>query len=163
MALTQCPECRQQVSSFAGACPHCGFPLGADDPACSVVMMSPSQGGTFPIRKFAKALNVSEAQAKELLSSLPAVVRRSVPVDQAYNTVQLLGDFGVFKVVADRDCGSPEQIRAASPVPDPKEVRQSSGTPFWRIVGAVLVGILLWDLAMLVLSMLLSMFKSAVM
>jgi zinc ribbon protein len=27
MALVTCPECKQQVSSQAAACPHCGFPL----------------------------------------------------------------------------------------------------------------------------------------
>ncbi|HWN97599.1 MAG TPA: ribosomal protein L7/L12 [Methylomirabilota bacterium] len=27
MALVSCPECRQQVSDQAVACPHCGFPF----------------------------------------------------------------------------------------------------------------------------------------
>lgn len=27
MALTECPECRKQVSTRAEACPHCGLPL----------------------------------------------------------------------------------------------------------------------------------------
>jgi hypothetical protein len=27
MALTQCPECRGQISTEAAACPHCGYPL----------------------------------------------------------------------------------------------------------------------------------------
>ena len=27
MALVNCPSCGQQISSFADACPHCGFPL----------------------------------------------------------------------------------------------------------------------------------------
>ena len=27
MALIRCPECKQQISSKAKACPHCGFPL----------------------------------------------------------------------------------------------------------------------------------------
>lgn len=152
MALIHCPECKQQVSSFADACPHCGFPLGVDDPECSVVMLSASQGGAIPLRKFAKALHVSEAQAKELLSSLPAVIWQGLPVDRAYGAVRPLGDFGVFKVVADRDCGSPEQIRAAAPVPNPKEVQQNSGTPFWHIVGAVFTALLLWNLALLFLT-----------
>ena len=115
-------------------------------------MLSASQGGAIPLRKFAKALHVSEAQAKELLSTLPAVIWQGLPVDRAYGAVQPLGDFGEFKVVADRDCGSPEQIRAAAPVPNPKEVQQNSGTPFWRIVGAVFVGMLLWNVVMLILS-----------
>lgn len=27
MALRDCPECRQPISSAAGTCPHCGYPL----------------------------------------------------------------------------------------------------------------------------------------
>jgi hypothetical protein len=27
MTLMDCPECHQQVSSIARACPHCGYPL----------------------------------------------------------------------------------------------------------------------------------------
>lgn len=27
MALIKCPECNQDVSTFASACPHCGYPL----------------------------------------------------------------------------------------------------------------------------------------
>lgn len=107
-------------------------------------MLSASQGGAIPLRKFAKALHVSETQAKELLSSLPAVIWQGLPVDRAYGAVRPLGDFGVFKVVADRDCGGP--------VPNPKEVQQNSGTPFWRIVGAVFTALLLWNLALLFLT-----------
>ena len=29
MALMQCPECGGKVSSFAAACPHCGYPINA--------------------------------------------------------------------------------------------------------------------------------------
>jgi hypothetical protein len=28
MVLMACPECSEQVSSVARACPHCGFPVG---------------------------------------------------------------------------------------------------------------------------------------
>ena len=27
MAINTCPECKQEVSSAAPACPHCGYPL----------------------------------------------------------------------------------------------------------------------------------------
>ncbi|HXV87285.1 MAG TPA: hypothetical protein VD793_11320 [Gemmatimonadales bacterium] len=27
MALIDCPECAERVSSYAWACPHCGFPV----------------------------------------------------------------------------------------------------------------------------------------
>ena len=27
MALTECPECREQVSTTASSCPHCGYTL----------------------------------------------------------------------------------------------------------------------------------------
>ena len=30
MALIQCPECNKQVSSFAKACPECGYPISND-------------------------------------------------------------------------------------------------------------------------------------
>jgi hypothetical protein len=30
MPLTQCPECNKEVSSQATACPHCGYPLRAN-------------------------------------------------------------------------------------------------------------------------------------
>jgi predicted amidophosphoribosyltransferase len=30
MLLTQCPECKKDVSSQATTCPHCGFPLTAN-------------------------------------------------------------------------------------------------------------------------------------
>lgn len=30
MTLKSCPECRHDVSSFASACPSCGFPLKED-------------------------------------------------------------------------------------------------------------------------------------
>lgn len=32
MALNQCPECGKEVSSFAAACPHCGYPLLEEHP-----------------------------------------------------------------------------------------------------------------------------------
>ena len=30
MTLMRCPECRGQVSSRAGSCPHCGYPIEGD-------------------------------------------------------------------------------------------------------------------------------------
>jgi len=30
VALIECPECGEQVSTLAVACPHCGFPVSAD-------------------------------------------------------------------------------------------------------------------------------------
>ncbi|MBN2114632.1 MAG: hypothetical protein JW785_10975 [Acidimicrobiia bacterium] len=30
MALIECPECGEQVSTLAAACPHCGFPISAE-------------------------------------------------------------------------------------------------------------------------------------
>ena len=32
MALIHCPECSQEVSDQAAACPHCGYPLQAQRP-----------------------------------------------------------------------------------------------------------------------------------
>ena len=87
------------------------------------------------------------AQLLHLIGTFPVLLYVTLP-----GAVRPLGDFGVFKVVADRDCGSPEQIRAAAPVPNPKEVQQNSGTPFWRIVGAVFTALLLWNLALLFLT-----------
>ena len=31
MPLMRCPECREQVSSRAIACPHCGYPIEGDE------------------------------------------------------------------------------------------------------------------------------------
>jgi hypothetical protein len=31
VALADCPECGQQVSTLAAACPHCGFPVGGEE------------------------------------------------------------------------------------------------------------------------------------
>jgi hypothetical protein len=31
MPMMRCPECREQVSSRAIACPHCGYPIGGED------------------------------------------------------------------------------------------------------------------------------------
>jgi ribosomal protein L37E len=31
MALIKCPECQENVSPAAQSCPHCGYPLQADD------------------------------------------------------------------------------------------------------------------------------------
>ena len=28
MALIKCPECGKEISDKAGACPHCGCPIG---------------------------------------------------------------------------------------------------------------------------------------
>lgn len=28
MAIINCPECNEKVSTFASACPHCGYPIG---------------------------------------------------------------------------------------------------------------------------------------
>ncbi|MBP8151355.1 MAG: zinc ribbon domain-containing protein [Xylophilus sp.] len=33
MALVRCPECGREVSSHAPACPACGYPLQAKNPA----------------------------------------------------------------------------------------------------------------------------------
>ena len=30
MSLIDCPECGERVSSYASACPHCGFPVAED-------------------------------------------------------------------------------------------------------------------------------------
>jgi len=30
VALVSCPECEQQISTLAVACPHCGFPLSGE-------------------------------------------------------------------------------------------------------------------------------------
>ena len=29
MALIKCPECGKEISDKAGACPHCGCPIGS--------------------------------------------------------------------------------------------------------------------------------------
>ncbi len=31
MPLMRCPECREQVSSRAISCPHCGYPIEGED------------------------------------------------------------------------------------------------------------------------------------
>jgi hypothetical protein len=31
MPLMRCPECREQVSSQAISCPHCGYPIEGED------------------------------------------------------------------------------------------------------------------------------------
>ena len=35
MALIECPECGREVSSSAGACPQCAYPVGTGTPAVS--------------------------------------------------------------------------------------------------------------------------------
>ena len=41
MALTKCPECSREVSSQAGSCPHCGFPLAATPKAIEPQKLEP--------------------------------------------------------------------------------------------------------------------------
>jgi len=38
MAIINCPECGEEVSNQAGACPYCGYPIRPEPPAQPVVV-----------------------------------------------------------------------------------------------------------------------------
>ena len=50
MALTKCPECRKDISTYAASCPYCGFPRGstAREPLPQVVPPLPPNHPTPP-------------------------------------------------------------------------------------------------------------------
>lgn len=43
MALIECPECGEQVSTLAAACPHCGFPMSGTAPEAGRRSRGPSR------------------------------------------------------------------------------------------------------------------------
>ena len=40
MALINCPECNNQVSDTATACPHCGAPVGSESHAAGAALVT---------------------------------------------------------------------------------------------------------------------------
>jgi len=54
MALIKCPECKQEVSDQAVACPHCAFPIAAQladklHPETALLIVHPSMFGNHPL------------------------------------------------------------------------------------------------------------------
>lgn len=91
MALTQCRECRKDVSTEAASCPHCGVPGPA--PASA----SPSQSaGASPFRKpppLPPQAPAQESLAKVTYDSRSDVFRGTMPlmVKLAVKAVQTVG------------------------------------------------------------------------
>ena len=49
MALIDCPECNETISDGAVACPHCGYPIHAPDPAPAAVTPTKKSSGCMPV------------------------------------------------------------------------------------------------------------------
>lgn len=49
MPLVPCPECGQQVSTLAAACPHCGAPRAVNSPTTSILHEDVSRGLIFGV------------------------------------------------------------------------------------------------------------------
>lgn len=51
MALIKCIECSREISDKAAACPHCGCPAPAPEPATPDKVMCPSCGAQYPFNE----------------------------------------------------------------------------------------------------------------
>jgi hypothetical protein len=49
MSLVACPECEQNVSTLATACPHCGFPMSQEDSEPDPMVLEEQAGTSQPI------------------------------------------------------------------------------------------------------------------
>ena len=52
MALVQCPECGKVISSFAQACPNCGYPMSEDPINNDSFIYEESDDGHWTSRKY---------------------------------------------------------------------------------------------------------------
>ena len=66
MSLVQCPECKQEISTQATTCPHCGAPQRATAGAPASVMSAPASK-RFPLWALALGLGVLVVGAVFLL------------------------------------------------------------------------------------------------
>lgn len=85
MALIICPECKREVSSYANACPNCGFPLiklQDSNTSCDVILVSyNSPLSTTAIVKEIRHLSLAEA--KIIIDNVPSIIVSGVTKSKA--------------------------------------------------------------------------------
>ena len=85
MALIICPECKREVSSYANACPSCGFPLiKLRDSNTSYDVILVSYNSPLSTTAIVKEIrHLSLAEAKKITDNVPSIIVSGVTKSKA--------------------------------------------------------------------------------
>lgn len=159
MALIHCPECGKEISDKAPACIHCGYPLSptpseATEPDRFTLFLSycPSYPDvrSKAIRALSDELSYSPADAKAMVRTAlrsPVPLRQRLTLEEAQDLADRLKKTGASFQISDRSIL--ERTGVAVAIPDDK-------LTFGGVVGAVILGLLIWNGISLLLALLLS-------
>ena len=125
MALIKCPECGGQVSDRAAACPHCGFPVQANDAAIEFSSDDTSYDVVLPCVvdfehrvPLALALesktDMSYTLAMELIEIAPVTLQRYASAEEAALIQETVMSVGVPVKIVESD--SEYQTKDASAI-----------------------------------------------
>lgn len=159
MALIHCPECGKEISDKAPACIHCGYPLSptlseTTEPDRFTLFLSYCP--TYPdirdktIRALSDELSYSPADAKAMVRTAlrsPVPLRQRLTQEEAQALADRLQKTGASFQISDRSIL--ERAGVAVAIPDDK-------LTFGGAVGAVILGLLIWNGISLLLTLLLS-------
>ena len=162
MALIPCPECGKEISNQAPACIHCGYPL-SPAPAEPLQAAEPdrftlflSYCPTYPdirrkaIRALSDELSYAPEDARAIVRTAlrsPVPLRQRLTREEAQDLADRLKKTGASFQISDAPTLKRTGVDVA--IPDDK-------LTFVSVVGAVILGLLIWNGISLLITLLLS-------
>lgn len=162
MALIPCPECGKEISNQAPACIHCGYPL-SPAPAEPLQAAEPdrftlflSYCPTYPdvrrkaIRALSDELSYASEDARAIVRTAlrsPVPLRERLTREEAQDLADRLKKTGASFQISDAPTLKRTGVDVA--IPDDK-------LTFVSVVGAVILGLLIWNGISLLITLLLS-------
>lgn len=105
MALINCPECNKEVSSYAKACPCCGFPINeiaaenVDDKRYDVIIEKRGAKELDTVSYILKLKDVGLSEAREAINDTPTALFANISIKNAKAIEEKLSSLGnVIKI-----------------------------------------------------------------